>query len=211
MGKQWKQWHTLFSWTSKSLWTVTAAMKLKDTPCKESYDKPRHGIKKQGHHFAKKVPHSQSYGFPSSHVWMWESRTIKEAECWRIDVFKLWCCRRLLRVPWTAGRSNQLILKEINPEYSLEGPMLKLSFQYIGHLIQKRWLIGKDPDAGKTEGRRRRGQQRMKWLDGVIDSMDMNLSKLQEIVKGREGWCATVHGVPKSWTQLNNNILIWVA
>ena len=133
-----------------------------------------------------------------------ESWIINKAEDWRIDVFKLWCCRRLLRVPWTVGRSNQLILKEVNPEYSLEGPMLKLSFQYIGHVIQKRWLIGKDPDAGKIEGRRRRGKQRTKLFDGITDSMDMNLSKLQEIVKGREGWYATVHGVPKSWTWLSN-------
>ena len=144
-------------------------------PWKESYDKPIQHIKKQRHHFADKDPYSQSYGFPSSHLWMcW---TTKKSGCWRIDAFELWCWRRLLRVPWNARRSNQSILKEIKPEYLLEGLLLKLQSQYFGHLMQKSWLIGKDPGMlGKIEGKRRRGWQRMRWLDGITDSMDMNKS-----------------------------------
>ena len=126
-----------------------------------------------------------------------ESWTIKKAEHWRIDVFKLWCCRRLLRVPWTSRGSNQSI-KEINPEYWLEGLMLKLKFPYFGHLRQKTLMLG------KIEGRRKRGRQRIRWLEGIIDSMDMSLSKPQEIVKDREAWCGAVHGITKSWTWLSN-------
>ena len=175
-------------------------------PWKKSYDQPRQHrdiiLQTNVHQVKAMVFPVGMYGF--------ESWTIKKTENQRIDIFELWCWSRLSSVPWTAERSNQSILKEISPECSLEGLMLKLKFQYFGHLMGRADSLEKTLMLGKIEGRRRRGQQRMRWLDGMIDLVDMSLSKPQELVIDREAWHVVVHGIAKSqtrlrdWTELNS-------
>ena len=191
-------------------------LQLKDAcSLEEKLWEPRQHIKKQRHYFANKACLVKSMVFPVV-MFECESWTIKKAEHWRMDAFELWCWRRLFRVPWTPRRSNQSILKEINPEYSLGGLMLKL--QYLSHLFWRANSLIKDPDAGKDWKQQEKGQQRLWWSGGISDSMDRSLSQLREMVKDREAFCAAAHGIAKSWTWLsdwttttNLQALLWLS
>ena len=204
MRKMWKQWQILFSWAPESLGMVTVAMKLRHLLLgRKSMTNLDSVLKSRDITLLTKVHIVKGMVFPAV-IYLSENWNIKRAECWRIDVFKLSCWRRLLKVPWTARRSNQSILKEMSPEYSLEGLMLKLKLQYFGHLMQRADSLEKILMLGKIEDMRKRWWHKKRLLDGIINSKDVNLSKLQEIVEDRGAWQTAVQWVAKSWTQLSN-------
>ena len=202
-GEKWEQWQILFSWAPKITVDSDCSHKIKRHLLlgKIAMTNLDSILKRRDITLPTKVHILKAVVFSSSHVWMWEL-DIKKAECWRIDAFELWSRKIVLTVPWTAGRANQSIGKEINPEYSLEGLMLKL--QYFAHLMRWANSLEKTLMQGKIEGRRRRGWQRMIQLNGITDSIDMSLNKLCKIVKDREAWYATVRGVAKSRTQVSD-------
>ena len=208
MEKQWKQSQTIFGLQNHCRWWYSHEIKRYSLLGRKVLTNLDSILKSRDIVLSLKVHLFKAMVFP---VVMYEcgSWTIKKAEHWRMDAFELWCWRRLLRVPWTARRSNQSILKEVSPGYSLEGLMLKLELQYLGHLIRRTDSFEKTLLLGKIEGGRRRGWQRIRWFYGITDSIDMSLNKLQELVMVREAWCTAFHWVAKSqtllseWTELN--------